>query len=141
MATKTTSKPRARRVARPDLQIHRPRLIGTDVLRFEGVSKVTGSARYVDDLVVPGVLHGFTVRSTIPCGRIKRIVLDPAFDWTGVTVCDHRDVPGQNSVALIELDQPLLAHEWIRHAEEPIVLVAHEDRERAIAARNAALRP
>ena len=139
MDTKTASKPRTRRVVRPrpGLEIRRPRLVGTDVRRFEGVSKVTGSARYVDDLVVPGVLHGFTVRSTIPYGRIKRVVFDPSFDWTGVTVCDYRDVPGHNNVALIELDQPLLAHEWIRHAEEPIVLVAHEDRERAIAARNA----
>ena len=139
MATKSAPKRRTARAtrSRPELQVLRPTLVGTDVRRLEGVSKVTGTATYVDDVVTPGVLHGFTVRSTIPYGRIKRIVLDPSFDWTGVVVCDHRDIPGPNTVALIELDQPLLAHDWIRHADEPVVLVAHEDRERAFAARNA----
>jgi CO/xanthine dehydrogenase Mo-binding subunit len=88
----------------------------------------------VDDLLVPGVLHGRTVRSTVPHGRIRAIRLDPAFDWRGVVVADHRDIPGENVVALIADDQPLLASELIRHAEEPILLVAHEDPERAQAA-------
>ena len=127
--------PRARRDA--PLEIRRPTLVGTHVSRVEGHDKVTGNALYVDDLDVPGVLHGFTVRSTIAYGRIRRIVKDPAFDWSGVVVCDHRDVPGSNTIALIEMDQPLLAHDVVRHAEEPILLVAHADRERAIAARDA----
>ena len=33
--------------------------------RAEGVDKVTGRARYVDDLVFPGMIHGATVRSTV----------------------------------------------------------------------------
>ena len=120
----------------PALEIRRPAIVGTGVPRLEGADKVTGAARYVDDLVVPGVLHGFTVRSTVPHGRIRRIELDPAFDWSGVVVCDHRDVPGVNAIALIEHDQPLLAHDVIRHADEPVALVAHADRERALAARD-----
>src|SRR5213593_4786525 len=124
--------PRASRtVLRP------PASVGRSVPRLEGLDKVTGRALYVDDLRVPGVLHGRTVRSTIARGRIKRVRLDPAFDWSGVVVADHRDIPGENLVALIEDDQPLLAAEEIHHAEEPILLLAHEDPERVEAATRA----
>jgi CO/xanthine dehydrogenase Mo-binding subunit len=105
------------------------------VPKLEAHDKVTGRAAYLDDLVVPGVLHGRTVRSRVARGLIRRVTLDPAFDWTGVTIADHKDIPGENLVALIVDDQPLLAATEIRHAEEPILLVAHEDPERAEAAR------
>ncbi len=111
-----------------------PASVGVPLPRLDAADKVTGRARYLDDLKVPGVLHGRTVRSTIARGRVTRVTLDPAFDWKGVTVCDHRDIPGDNVVALIEDDQPLLASEFVRHAEEPILLLAHEDPERAEAA-------
>jgi CO/xanthine dehydrogenase Mo-binding subunit len=104
--------------------------VGVGISRIEGRDKVTGAARYVDDLVVPGLLHGRTVRSPVACGRIRRVELDPDFDWNGVVIADHRDIPGENVVALIEDDQPLLAAEEVRHAEEPILLLAHEDPER-----------
>src|SRR5262249_48283818 len=52
-------------------------------------------------------------------------------------IADHRDIPGENVVALIEDDQPLLAASEIRHAEEPVLLLAHEDAERAEAAARA----
>ena len=122
--------------ARPPV-IRPPAAVGASIHRLEGLDKVTGRARYLDDLVIPGVLHGRTVRSTLARARIKRVTLDRAFDWSGVVVADHRDIPGENVVALIADDQPLLAADEIRHAEEPILLVAHEDPERAEAARRA----
>src|SRR3990167_6557349 len=100
--------------------------VGRNVPRKEGAAKVTGSARYVDDLRFPGMLHGMTVRSQAACGDILGVHLD--FDPAGFTVVDHRDIPGKNVVALIENDQPCLAESVIRHAEEPVVLVAHESK-------------
>lgn len=129
--------PRPRSVPRTITQRRRltlPASVGVRVPRLDGPDKVTGRALYLDDLKVPGVLHGRTVRSTIARGRVKRVTLDPAFDWRGVTVCDHRDVPGENIVALIADDQPLLVSDVVNHAEEPILLLAHEDPERAEAA-------
>jgi CO/xanthine dehydrogenase Mo-binding subunit len=117
--------------------IRQIRSVGTSPPKLEGFDKVTGRALYVDDLRVPGLMHGRTVRSTIARGRIRRIEMDPAFDWDGVVIADHRDIPGRNLVALIEDDQPLLAADEIHHADEPILLVAHEDAERAEAARQA----
>ena len=123
--------------ARRATTIYRPASVGVSIPKLEGNDKVTGRAQYVDDLRIPGLLHGRTVRSTVPRGRITRVTLDPAFDWKGVTIADHRDIPGENVVALIEDDQPLLAASEIRHAEEPILLLAHEDAERAEAATRA----
>src|SRR5438477_7695824 len=105
--------------------------VGRSIPKLEAFEKVTGRACYLDDLVVPGVLHGRTVRSTIPRGRIRKIELDRSFDWSGFTIVDHRDIPGENLVALIEDDQPLLAATEVRHADEPILLLAHESAERA----------
>ena len=101
--------------------------IGTSVPRVDGPAKVAGTARYVDDLVLPGMLHGATVRSDVPRGRLRGVDLDPSFDWTGITVVTADDVPS-NVVPLIEGDQPVLAKDEIRHVYEPVALLACEDR-------------
>ncbi|HEX9347694.1 MAG TPA: xanthine dehydrogenase family protein molybdopterin-binding subunit [Gemmatimonadales bacterium] len=104
--------------------------VGRSVPRREGGDKVTGRARYTDDLAVPGALYGKTIRSTVPKGRIRSITLDPAFEWGRVTVVTADDIPGENVVQLIRDDQPVLArnHGEIRHREEPILLLAAADR-------------
>ena len=108
------------------------RAVGRNVRRKDSDAKVTGAAKYIDDLKFPGMLHGRTIRSTIPRGRLTSIRLD--FDRSGFTVVDYRDIPGRNIVALIEEDQPCLAEHEIYHYAEPILLLAHEDRERLWAA-------
>src|SRR5262249_43872363 len=105
--------------------------VGQNVLRKEGYEKLTGSARYIDDIALDGMLHGKTVRGAIPRGRIKAITFDPDYDWSRVVIADYRDIPGDNYVALIENDQPLLAESEIRHCEEPIILIAAESKHEA----------
>ena len=104
--------------------------VGASVRRAEGPDKLCGAAKYLDDLSLPGCLHGVTVRSTFAHGKIKKLVLDPQFDWKEFVVCTARDVPC-NEIALIENDQPLLADAYVRHPHEPIALIAHERRDRA----------
>jgi CO/xanthine dehydrogenase Mo-binding subunit len=101
-------------------------LVGRSVPRADGPAKVAGTARYVDDLTRPGVLLGATLRSPVARGWLRGIRRDPAFDWAGVTVVTAEDVP-VNVVALIEEDQPVLASDEVRHAYEPLALVAAED--------------
>lgn len=104
--------------------------VGTSPPRTDGHAKVTGRAKYLDDLTFPGQLWGRTVRSTVPRGRVRSITFDSAFDWTGIVRVTAADIPGENLVALIVDDQPALVADEIRHAEEPIVLLACDDRER-----------
>jgi CO/xanthine dehydrogenase Mo-binding subunit len=104
--------------------------VGRSVPRREGADKVTGRARYTDDLGIPGAWFGKTIRSTVPRGRIRSITLDPAFDWKRVVLVTADDIPGDNVVQLIRDDQPVLAPKGgdIRHKEEPILLLAAADR-------------
>src|SRR5437660_2361349 len=129
----------------------RPQLVGKSMPRKEGRKKVTGQALYVDDVTFPGMLHGVTVRSSIPRGRIQSISFDqpPAsstslgmpsrglrsaggsdgnIPWDEFTIVTAKDIPGENYVALILNDQPYLADKVVNHPEEPIVLLAHQDK-------------
>jgi CO/xanthine dehydrogenase Mo-binding subunit len=107
--------------------------VGASVKRKDGIGKANGTARYADDLTFPGMLHARTIRSTVAKGKLDgwRLETDP----TGLTIVDYRDIPGRNLVALIVDDQPCLVEREIRHAAEPVLLVAHEHREALLGAR------
>src|SRR5258708_36770393 len=102
--------------------------IGKSVPRKEGRKKVTGQALYVDDISFPEMLHGTTVRSSVSRGRIKNISFEGDIPWDEFVAVTAKDIPGENYVALILNDQPYLAENSVNHPEEPIVLLAHQDK-------------
>ncbi|HKA86719.1 MAG TPA: xanthine dehydrogenase family protein molybdopterin-binding subunit [Haliangiales bacterium] len=102
--------------------------IGAAVPRKEAVPKLTGAARYVDDLVLPGMIHGVTVRSRAPRGRILAIRFGSGVPWDEIVVVTARDIPGRNCIRLLLDDQPCLADGFVNHPEEPVLLLAHADR-------------
>jgi CO/xanthine dehydrogenase Mo-binding subunit len=104
------------------------RTVGKAVPRKEGREKVTGEAKYVDDLSFPGMLHGATVRSPVARGRIRNIEFSGDLPWNEFTIVTAKDIPGENCVALIVDDQPYLAAEVVNHPEEPVLLIAHPDK-------------
>jgi len=103
-------------------------IVGYPVPRKEGLDKVTGRAQYVDDMTLPGMLYGATVRSSIPRGKIKGITFGSNVNWDEFVIVSARDIPGKNCVSLIVDDQPCLAENVVNHPEEPILLLAHENR-------------
>ncbi len=113
------------------------KLVGTGVPRKEGPEKVTGRARYIDDIHMDGMLYGVTVRSPSPRGRIRGVSFGAGIPWNEVVVVDARDIDGPNYVALLTNDQPFLADKVVNHREEPILLLAHPDRHLLELARNA----
>lgn len=102
--------------------------VGKSALRKEGEKKLRGEAKYIDDIHFPNMIYGITVRSPIPRGILKKIEYLPGVDWDSIIKVTAKDIPGQNYVALIEKDQPYLAQEKINHAEEPILLLAHPNK-------------
>ena len=100
-------------------------------LRREGPAKLTGAAKYTDDLVFPGAWHGITIRSTEAHAKLIAIELDPDVDWSKVVVATAADIPGDNIVASIKDDQPVLVPVGgeIRHHAEPVALLAAPDKE------------
>jgi CO/xanthine dehydrogenase Mo-binding subunit len=106
----------------------RDRIVGVSVPRKEGYDKVTGRAQYIDDMTLPGMLYGATVRSQFPRGTIKKIIFGPGIAWDEFVIVTAKDIPGKNVIALIAEDQPCLVDEVVNHPEEPILLLAHPNR-------------
>jgi CO/xanthine dehydrogenase Mo-binding subunit len=105
-----------------------PQIVGHPPLRKEGAAKVLGRAQYVDDITLPGMWFGATVRSTIPRGRITSINFDPSIPWAEFTIVSAADIPGENTIVHLTKDHPCLAVTHVNHAEEPILLLAHPNR-------------
>ena len=103
-------------------------LIGTAPTRTDGVAKVTGAARYIDDVPFAGALFGKTIRTTTARGRLKGIRFLPGVPWDEIVVVTAKDIPGANVVTLIDTDQPYLVHDQFHHVAEPVALIAHADK-------------
>ena len=112
---------------------------GAAPLRREGPAKLTGAAKYADDLVVPGAWYGATIRSTDAHATFTALDLDPGFNWASVVVVTAADIPGENIVSSIKADQPILVPVGgeIQHHAEPLALLAAPDRATLRAARRA----
>jgi CO/xanthine dehydrogenase Mo-binding subunit len=100
-------------------------------LRREGPAKLTGAAKYTDDLIFPGAWYGITIRSTEARAKLLAIEPDPDVDWSKVVLATAADIPGDNVVSLIKDDQPMLVPVGgeIRHHAEAVALLAAPDRE------------
>jgi len=136
-ATATTAAPDALIV--PPATIAPGRAVTRPPLRREGPDKLTGAAKYADDLVFPGAWYGTTIRSTEPHARLVAIERSEDFDWSSVVLVTAADIPGENIVSLISDDQPVLVPVGgeIQHHAEPLVLLAAPDRATLRAAKRA----
>ena len=105
------------------------RQIGRSVPRKDARGKVTGAARYVNDLQFGETIYGATVRSTVARGKILDIHFAEGIPWEEFTVVTAADIPGKNCIALLIEDQPCLADGVINHPEEAVVLLAHPDQQ------------
>jgi CO/xanthine dehydrogenase Mo-binding subunit/aerobic-type carbon monoxide dehydrogenase small subunit (CoxS/CutS family) len=59
-------------------------VVGRRITQPEAVAKATGSARYVSDVKLPGMLHAKLLRSPYPHARVKRIDTSAAEQLPGV---------------------------------------------------------
>ncbi len=103
-------------------------IVGASVPRLEGRDKISGQARYIDDMKLPEMLYGATVRSRIARGTVRKINFGSEINWEEFVIVGPADIPGKNCITLIDDDQPCLADGVVNHPEEPLLLVAHPDR-------------
>jgi len=111
-------------------------LIGQSPARPDGRAKVSGSTRYADDLVMPDMLYGATIRSPHPHARIDTVRVDRAAAGPGTFIVTAADIAGPNGVQLITDDWPILAETATCHVGEPVALVAAETQLEALRARH-----
>jgi CO/xanthine dehydrogenase Mo-binding subunit len=99
--------------------------VGRSVARVDGVEKVTGGAKFVGDIVVPGMLHGKILRSAYPHARIRSIDASRAEGLPGVVaVLSAADIADLNP---IYNGRPVIAMGTVRYVGEPVAAVAAED--------------
>jgi len=99
--------------------------VGHSVPRVDGVDKVTGKAKFVGDLVVPGVLYGKILRSPYPHARIRAIDATEAEGLPGVVaVLTAADIDDLNP---IYNGRPIIAMHKVRYVGEPVAAVAALD--------------
>ena len=99
--------------------------VGHNVPRVDGIEKVTGKAKFLGDLAIPGMLYGKILRSTYPHARILAIDTSRAESLPGVaavfTAADLGDrVPTYNG-------RPVIAANKVRYVGEPVAAVAATD--------------
>lgn len=94
--------------------------------RSDAQAKVAARAVYGVDLEAPRMLVARVVRSSVPCGRIKRLDVSRAAEMPGVSVITAADLPVPRYGMVIK-DQPPLASEVVRFSGEPLAVVAAPD--------------
>ena len=112
--------------------------IGSATPRIDGVSKVTGTAKYAAEFNVPGLLYGSVVTATIAKGRIVHIDCSAAMRAKGVIdvlTHEHRPPLADNDQAYKDFVAPEgspfrpLYDDKIKFSGQPIALVVAETSE------------
>ena len=96
-----------------------------DRVRPDGVSKVTGSLKYLTDITFPNMLYAKILRSAYPHAKIFSIDVEAAEKLPGVeAVITYKNVPGMNRFGIIIPDQPVLCEERVRYIGDAVAAVA-----------------
>jgi CO/xanthine dehydrogenase Mo-binding subunit len=104
-----------------------------EIPRVDVRAKLTGSAKYADDMTFPRMVYGAMVRSSIAHGDILSVDAKEALKQEGISgLITHEDIPG---IAGKEKERPVLTKERVRFIGEGIAIVVADSQQ---AARDAA---
>lgn len=107
-------------------------VIGHPQRKVDGRAKSTGSARYTDDLSLPGMLHGKILRSPHPHARILSIDPSEALALPGVhAVVTGADMPVTFGIIPWTPDEYPLALDRVRYVGDGVAAVAAVDEDTA----------
>jgi aerobic carbon-monoxide dehydrogenase large subunit len=114
--------------------------MGRGISRLEDARFLTGKARFVDDIKLPGMLHGVFVRSPHAHGRVHALALDGALSAPGVgAVMTAADTSGLAAFPLAargaevtgERMHPVFAGREVHYVGQPLALVVADSAEHA----------
>lgn len=99
------------------------------------LERLSGKARYTDDLHFEGMLYGRAFRSPLPHAEVVSVDVSEAEKMPGVVrVLTAKDVPGENVYGLLVPDQPVFCDRVVRYVGDCLALVVAETPEAAEAA-------
>ena len=102
-------------------------IVGKDIKRVDGIARVTGRARYTQDLYLPGMLHVRMLRSPYPRARVKRVDASRALALAGVRGVLHRF----NAPKAAFRGEETIFREEVRFAGDEVAAVAADSEEAA----------
>jgi CO/xanthine dehydrogenase Mo-binding subunit len=106
-------------------------VVGKSVPRLDALEKVTGKAKYSEDLKLPGMLYAKVLRSPYPHARIVKINTERAEKLAKVrAVITGKDAPEERLRFYIR-DRYIIARDVVRFVGEPVAAVAAETVEAA----------
>ena len=114
------------------------RYVGKPATRVDALEKVLGTAKYVGDYRLPGMVYARALRSTLPHARIVRLDVAPALQVPGVLAaitCD--DFVDHGRFGFPVQDMYMLAHERVRYVGDAIAAIAAETKDALLAGLNA----
>ncbi len=104
-----------------------PEMIGRSPLRVDGREKVTGAARYGQDLRLAGMLYAKVKHAEYPHAEIRKIDTARAKKVKGVAaVLTAADVPGRIAFGALVNDNQPLAKDKVRYLGDAVAVVAAE---------------
>jgi CO/xanthine dehydrogenase Mo-binding subunit len=104
------------------------RYVGKPASRVDALEKVLGTAKYVADLRMPGMLVARCLRSTLAHARIIKLDVSPALKVPGVRAAiTGEDFVNHGRFGFPVQDMFMLAFERVRYAGDAIAAVAAED--------------
>ncbi|MDF2512217.1 MAG: selenium-dependent molybdenum hydroxylase 1 [Herbinix sp.] len=101
--------------------------VGERSHRPDAKEKVLGTAKFVDDMKVPGMVYGSALRSRYPRALVKSINKEEALKHPDcVAILTAEDVPGQRFIGHITQDWPAMiaVGEETRYPGDSIALIA-----------------
>jgi 4-hydroxybenzoyl-CoA reductase alpha subunit len=108
------------------------RVIGTSIPKIDSYTKVTGAARYADDLKLPRMAFGRILRSPHPHAIVKRVDTSRARAHPGVLdVITGADLPHRYGIMPTTQDETAFAIDRVRYVGEPVAAVCAVDEETA----------
>ncbi len=115
--------------------------IGQSVRRTEDKRFLTGQGRYTDDIVLPGMVYAYILRSPYAHARIKSIDTTKALAMKGVVAIytgkDFENINGvpcgwqvnfKNGETMREPKHPLLVLDKVKHAGDGVAMIIAESK-------------
>jgi len=108
------------------------KVVGRTQVRPDAADKVTGRARFTDDLAFEAMLYARVKRAGVPHAFLRRLNVEKARALPGVAaVLTADDLPGAKNHGLVVADWPILVGlgERVRYVGDALALVAAESQE------------
>jgi 4-hydroxybenzoyl-CoA reductase alpha subunit len=103
-------------------------VVGKSLRKPDAMGKVSGQARFADDVVLPRMLFGRILRSPVPHARITHIDVSRARAIPGVrAVLTGEDLPIKYGILPVSQDEEALCSEKVRYVGDPVAAVAATD--------------